>query len=65
MSTTVGMVPVTRRRRPPSMRVIPCTWCHAPLVTVVAVIGGKVRRDALACSGCGRVAVHCECPRAS
>jgi hypothetical protein len=63
MSTTVGMVPVYRRPRQKAYQASSCTACGAPLVEAIAVINGKVRKDALACWTCGRLGVHCACER--
>lgn len=50
--------PRPRVRRGPVYR---CTRCQSPLVTVTANIAGRVVDNALACSACGRLGVHCSC----
>jgi hypothetical protein len=62
MSRTVGMVSVGGRpRKANGAPMNSCTACGAGMVDVVAVIGRKVRRDALACIPCGRLGVECTC----
>jgi hypothetical protein len=64
VSRTVGMVPVfARKPRPMHVARPSCTACGAPLLDAIAVIGGKLRTDALACSACGRLGVQCQCRR--
>jgi hypothetical protein len=64
MSTTVGMVGVSRRRTRPIPKP-PCTACGAPLLQGVAVVDARFIRNALICSGCDRVGVACTCRAAA
>ena len=63
MSSTVGMVPVSRRRSGYASRHPACTACGARLIPALAIIAGRLRDDALACQPCGRLGVACVCVR--
>ena len=65
MSTTVGMVPVSRRRIAKVTTGPACTWCGRVLLEGVAVVNSRYLGNALICSGCDRVGVACTCRAAA
>jgi hypothetical protein len=65
MSTTVGMVPVQRRRHARVVTGSACTACGRTLLDGVAVVNSRYIANALICSGCDRVGVACTCKAAA
>lgn len=65
MSRTVCMVQTVGRRRSVPVRRPYCTACGNGLIDGMAVVNGRLIRNALICSGCQRVGVACACERAA